>query len=72
MAQLRRELEADPELLGLRLVRYNIIIMYNIYSDISLSYIMVRVETVVCQNQCSGHGDCDQETRLCRYTQVVV
>jgi len=43
--QLKRELEADPELLGLRLV---------------------RVETVVCQNQCSGHGDCDQETRQCR------
>ncbi|XP_066597643.1 dyslexia-associated protein KIAA0319-like protein [Prorops nasuta] len=26
---------------------------------------VVNVDTVVCQNDCSGHGVCDQETRLC-------
>ncbi|XP_014214907.1 dyslexia-associated protein KIAA0319-like protein [Copidosoma floridanum] len=26
---------------------------------------VTNVETVVCQNNCSGHGTCDQETRQC-------
>ncbi|XP_015600421.1 dyslexia-associated protein KIAA0319-like protein [Cephus cinctus] len=26
---------------------------------------VINVETVVCQNNCSGHGVCDQETRQC-------
>ena len=43
-AQLSRELEADPELLGVS---------------------VLSVETVVCQNTCGGHGQCDQATREC-------
>jgi len=27
---------------------------------------VVRVQTVVCQNDCSGHGECVQNTRECR------
>ena len=44
VAQLTRELEADPELLGVS---------------------VLSVETVVCQNPCGGHGQCDQATREC-------
>ena len=44
VAQLSRELEADPELLGVS---------------------VLSLETVVCQNTCGGHGQCDQATREC-------
>ena len=44
VAQLSRELEADPELLGVS---------------------VLSVETLVCQNTCGGHGQCDQATREC-------
>ena len=26
---------------------------------------MLRVQTRVCQNDCGGHGNCDQATRKC-------
>eukprot|EP00092_Neocalanus_flemingeri_P001829 GFUD01001950.1.p1 GENE.GFUD01001950.1~~GFUD01001950.1.p1 ORF type:complete len:942 (-),score=163.76 GFUD01001950.1:271-3096(-) len=44
VSQLKRELEADSELLGVP---------------------VVSIDTLICQNQCGGHGDCDQATREC-------
>ena len=44
VSQLRRELEVDPELLGVP---------------------VISIDTLVCQNTCSGHGYCDQATRAC-------
>ena len=44
VSQLRGELEADPELLGLP---------------------VLSIDTLLCQNSCSGHGTCDQVTREC-------
>ena len=40
--QLKRELAADPELLGVPII---------------------SLDTLVCQNPCGGHGQCDQVTR---------
>ena len=44
VSQLKRELAADPELLGVP---------------------VISIDTLVCQNTCSGHGYCDQATRAC-------
>jgi len=42
--QLKRELEADSELLGVP---------------------VVSIDTLICQNKCGGHGECEQATREC-------
>jgi hypothetical protein len=42
--QLKRELEADSELLGVP---------------------VVSIDTLICQNKCGGHGECDQSTKEC-------
>ena len=33
--------------------------------DSVMSYAVLEIETSVCQNNCSGHGICDQSTRRC-------
>lgn len=30
-----------------------------------LSYAVVNIDTIICQNNCSGHGICDKKTRKC-------
>jgi len=42
--QLKRELEADSELLGVP---------------------VVSIDTLICQNKCGGHGECEQASREC-------
>ncbi|KAL7646277.1 UNVERIFIED_CONTAM: hypothetical protein RMT77_003186 [Armadillidium vulgare] len=36
------------------------------YQDQILNVPILRVQTVVCQNNCSGHGECIQSTKECR------
>ena len=61
VAQLRRELAADPELLSQvskNLNNFKILRQSNHQP-------VLRVQTRVCQNDCGGHGNCDQATRKC-------
>ena len=61
VAQLRRELAADPELLSQvskNLKNFKIMSQSNHQP-------VLRVQTRVCQNDCGGHGNCDQATRKC-------
>ncbi|XP_072152328.1 dyslexia-associated protein KIAA0319-like protein isoform X2 [Bemisia tabaci] len=42
------------------------ILRHKLYQDPGLLQLpVVSVNTAVCQNNCSGHGLCEQETRLC-------
>ncbi|KAL8578421.1 hypothetical protein ACOMHN_014920 [Nucella lapillus] len=33
--------------------------------DLILSYPIIYLDTVLCQNNCSGHGQCDQRSKTC-------
>lgn len=30
-----------------------------------LGFTVIKLQTVICQNNCSGHGVCDEQTRNC-------
>ena len=64
VAQLRRELLADPELLSQVLHHHQITLNPNIDKLFNPQPVL-RVQTRVCQNKCGGHGSCDQATRKC-------
>ena len=63
VAQLRRELAADPELLSQVLNRQSKSESYP--KPLFTFQPVLTVQTRVCQNDCGGHGVCDQTTRRC-------
>ena len=63
VAQLRRELAADPELLSQVLSTQSK--SENYLKPLFTFQPVLIVQTRVCQNECGGHGVCDQATRRC-------